>query len=327
MNAPKVNHMAEISAAMVKELREKTGAGMMDCKKALSETAGDFVKAEEWLRKKGISKAASKGSRVAAEGLVAVDVANEGKLAVAIEVNSETDFVARNDEFVKLTAGLVSHVSRHAPKDIANLHEQAWTDGKSVKDAISEKIATIGENISVRRFERFQVEGPGTVGAYLHANNRIVALVEVLGSDKSEVKVLAKELAMQVAAMNPKWVSRELVPAGTIEKEKEIYREEIRNPPPPQPGEMRKDRKTPPEDRWPMIIEGKLGKFFENNCLIDQVSIKDDKKKVKDLVAEAGKAVGAELKLGRAARFEVGEGIEKKKEDLASEVAKTLGQA
>ncbi len=320
--------MAEISAQMVKELREKTGAGMMDCKKALSETAGDFVKAEEWLRKKGISKAASKGSRVVAEGLVAAEVLNDGKLGVAVEVNSETDFVARNADFVKLTQGMVQHVGRHAPKDMENLLEQAWTDGKSVKDALTEKVATIGENISVRRFARFAVEGAGTVGSYVHANNRIATLVELLGSDKPEAKVVAKEVAMQMAAMNPRYVSREFVPADVLEKEREIYREEIRNPAPPAPGEVRNPNKKPPsEDRWPMIIEGKLGKFYENNCLVDQVSIKDDKKKVKDLIAEAGKAVGAELKLGRVARFEVGEGIEKKKEDLAAEVAKTLGQA
>ncbi len=318
--------MAEISAQMVKELREKTGAGMMDCKKALAESAGDFTKAEEWLRKKGISKAASKGARVAAEGLVGIDVT--GKVGVVVELNSETDFVARNDEFVKLLKGMVAHVGKHAPSSVENLLEQAWTDGKKVKEAITEKVATIGENISVRRFERFEVAGAGALGSYLHANSRIATLVEVLGSDKPEADALGRELAMQVAAMNPKWVSREFVPADTVAKEKEIYREEIRNPPPPAPGEIRNpNKKPPPEERWPMIIEGKLNKFYENVCLVDQVSIKDDKKKVKDLIAEAGKAVGAELKIGRVARFEVGEGIEKKKDDLAAEVAKTLGQA
>ncbi|MCU0697244.1 MAG: translation elongation factor Ts [Myxococcaceae bacterium] len=318
--------MAEISAQMVKDLREKTGAGMMDCKKALAESGGDFAKAEEWLRKKGISKAASKGARVAAEGLVGVEVSNGNKLGVLVELNSETDFVARNDEFVKLLSGLVAHVARHAPTSLDNLHEQAWTDGKKVKDAITEKIATIGENISVRRFERFATEGG--LGQYLHANGRIAAMVEVLGSDKPEVAAVAKELAMQVAAMNPRYVSREQVPAEVLEKEREIYREEIRNPPPPAPGEIRNpNKKPPPEERWPMIIEGKLNKFFENVCLVDQVSIKNDKQKVKDLVAEAGKAVGATLTVGRVVRYEVGEGIEKKKDDLAAEVAKTLGQA
>jgi elongation factor Ts len=318
--------MAEISAQMVKDLREKTGAGMMDCKKALAESGGDFAKAEEWLRKKGISKAASKGARVAAEGLVGAEVSNGNALGVLVELNSETDFVARNDEFVKLLSGLVAHVARHAPTSLENLHEQAWTDGKKVKDAITEKIATIGENISVRRFERFATEGG--LGQYLHANGRIAAMVEVLGSNKPEVAAVAKELAMQVAAMNPRYVSREQVPAEVLEKEREIYREEIRNPPPPAPGEIRNpNKKPPPEERWPMIIEGKLNKFFENVCLVDQVSIKNDKQKVKDLVAEAGKAVGATLTVGRVVRYEVGEGIEKKKDDLAAEVAKTLGQA
>jgi elongation factor Ts len=318
--------MAEISAQMVKDLREKTGAGMMDCKKALAESGGDFAKAEEWLRKKGISKAASKGARVAAEGLVGAEVTNGNALGVLVELNSETDFVARNDEFVKLLSGLVAHVARHAPTSLENLHEQAWTDGKKVKDAITEKIATIGENISVRRFERFATEGG--LGQYLHANGRIAAMVEVLGSNKPEVAAVAKELAMQVAAMNPRYVSREQVPAEVLEKEREIYREEIRNPPPPAPGEIRNpNKKPPPEERWPMIIEGKLNKFFENVCLVDQVSIKNDKQKVKDLVAEAGKAVGATLTVGRVVRYEVGEGIEKKKDDLAAEVAKTLGQA
>ncbi len=306
--------MAEISAQMVKELREKTGAGMMDCKKALAETQGDFSKAEEWLRKKGGLKAASKGTRVVAEGLVNIEVSNEGKLGVVVELNSETDFVARNDEFVKLLNGLVQHVARHAPTSLENLHEQAWTDGKKVKDVIAEKIATIGENISVRRFERFAVEGQGVLGSYLHANSRIAALVGVSGSTHAEVAGLAKELAMQIAAVNPKYISREQVPAELVEKEKELYKEELR-------------AAKKPEAIWDKILTGKLEKFFEGICLVDQLWIKEDKKKIREVVAAAAKASGAELKIARMARFEVGEGIEKKKEDLAAEVAKTLGQA
>lgn len=306
--------MAEISAQMVKELREKTGAGMMDCKKALSETAGDFTKAEEWLRKKGISKAASKGARVAAEGLVGVEVSNGGKLGVIVEVNSETDFVSRNEDFVKLTAGVVQHIARHAPTTVENLMEQAWTDGKKVKDALIEKIATIGENISVRRFARFQVEGAGVVGGYLHGNSRIGTLVEVLGSDSPEAASLAKELAMQVAAAYPKYLTRDQVPVEILEKEKEIYREELR-------------LAKKPEAIWDKILTGKLEKFFEQVCLVDQLWIKEDKKKIKDVVVEFGKKAGATLSIGRMGRLEVGEGIEKKKEDLAAEVAKTLGQA
>jgi elongation factor Ts len=306
--------MAEISANMVKELREKTGAGMMDCKKALTESGGDFVKAEEWLRKKGISKAASKGARVAAEGLVGIEVLEGGKLGVVVEVNSETDFVARNDEFVKLTQGMVQHVARHAPADVPALLEQAWTDGKKVKDVVTEKVATIGENLSVRRFVRFEVKGEGALGMYLHSNSKVASLVEVLGSAGAEAKELARELAMQVAAVRPPYASRAAVPAEVVEKEKEIYREELK-------------AAKKPEAIWEKILTGKLEKFYENNVLVDQLWIKDDKKKVKDLVAELSKKAGAALTVGRVARIEVGEGIEKKKDDLAAEVAKTLGQA
>ncbi len=304
--------MAEISASMVKELREKTGAGMMDCKKALTESEGDFTKAEEWLRKKGISKAASKGSRVAAEGLVGIEVSPDGKLGVVAEVNSETDFVARNEEFIKLTQGVVKHVAQHAPADVAALLEQAWEGGKKVKEVITEKVATIGENLSVRRFVRHQVQGEGALGMYLHSNNKVAALVEVLGFAGAEARELAKELAMQVAAVRPPYASRAQVPAEVLEKEKEIYREELK-------------AAKKPEAIWDKILVGKLEKFYENNVLVDQLWIKDDTKKVKDLIAELSKKAGKPMTVGHVARIEVGEGIEKKKDDLAAEVAKTLG--
>lgn len=305
--------MAEISANMVKELREKTGAGMMDCKKALMESQGDFTKAEEWLRKKGISKAASKGARVAAEGLVGIEVLNDGKLGVAVEVNSETDFVAKNEEFVKLTRAMVQHVAQHAPADVPTLLEQAGPDGKKVKDLITEKIATIGENLAVRRFFRVEVEGEGALGMYLHSNSKVAALVEVKGRSSAEARELARELAMQVAAIRPPYVERTQVPAEILEKEKEIYREELR-------------ASKKPEAIWEKILTGKLEKFYEQNCLVDQPWIKEDKKKVKELIAEHGKRAGVALTVGRVVRVEVGEGIEKKKDDLAAEVAKTLGQ-
>jgi elongation factor Ts len=299
---------------MVKELREKTGAGMMDCKKALSEVNGDFGKAEEWLRKKGIAKAASKGSRVAAEGLVGCEVMNSGQLGVIVEVNSETDFVARNDEFVKLTAAMVQHVAKQSPKDLEALLDQEWTSGKKVKDALAEKVATIGENITVRRFVRFQVEGTGVIGTYLHSNNKVATLVEVLGATHADAQTLARELAMQVAALRPQYVTRDQVPADLVEKEKEIYREELK-------------AQKKPEAIWEKILGGKLEKFYEQVCLVDQLWIKEDKKKIRDIVAEYSKTAGAALVVTRMARVEVGEGIEKKKDDLAAEVAKTLGQA
>jgi elongation factor Ts len=306
--------MAEISAQMVKELREKTGAGMMDCKRALGEAAGDFGKAEEWLRKKGISKAASKGSRVAAEGLVSLDVSANGKVAAIAEVNSETDFVARNEDFIKLTNGVVEHVAKHAPGTVEVMLDQAWQGGKKVREVITEKIATIGENLTVRRFARFEVHGAGAIGSYLHANNRVASLVEVNGSENAEALALARELAMQVAAVNPKFITREQVPAAQVEKEKEIYREELR-------------QAKKPEQIWDKILTGKLEKFYEGVCLVDQLWIKEDKKKIRDVIAEASKKAGATLTVANIARFEVGEGIEKVKDDLAAEVAKTLGQA
>ena len=306
--------MAEISAQMVKELREKTGAGMMDCKKALAEAGGDFDKAADLLRQKGVKTAEKKGGRVAAEGLVAVDVTNGGKLGVIVEVNSETDFVARNDDFVALTKGMVGHIARHAPTSVENLLDQAWTDGKKVKEFITEKIATIGENLTVRRFERFAVEGEGAVGFYLHPDNRVAALVEITGHSGPEAQNLAKELAMQVAAVTPQFISRESVPAEVVEKEKGFFREELK-------------AANKPEAMWDKIMTGKLEKFYEGICLVDQLWIKEDKKKIRDVVAEAGKKAGATLKVARMSRLKVGEGIEKAKEDLAAEVAKTIGTA
>lgn len=346
-----------ITAELVKTLREKTGAGMMDCKKALTEASGDFTKAEEWLRKKGISKAASKGARVAAEGLVGLEVSPDGRLGVIVEVNSETDFVARNADFVKLTEGLVKHVAQHAPATVEVLLGQPWEGGKTVKEAVTEKIATIGENLTVRRFVRFQVDGNGTVGSYLHSNNKVASLVEILGSNGAEAKGLAIELAMQATAMKPAYATREQVPAEVIEKEKEAYRDELRNQRkvvvkdgPAQTGVLRSQDaeklmlevsgrlvKIPasqvveiqvaskPESMWDKILTGKLEKFYENNCLVDQVWVKDDKLKVKDLIAEHGKKLGTTLSVGRVARIEVGEGIEKVKGDLAADVAATLG--
>ncbi len=308
--------MAEISAGMVKDLREKTGAGMMDCKKALSESGGDFAKAEEWLRKKGISKAASKGARVAAEGLIGSSVA--GNLGVIAEVNCETDFVARNDDFIALAKDIAAHVAKNNPADVAALLEQDW-GGKKVKDALTEKVAKIGENISVRRFARFQVEGHGAVGSYVHSNGRLGVLVEVgANSDASakseDVTGLARELAMQVAGANARWLGREQVPAEILEKEKDIFRAELA-------------AAKKPEAMWDKIMGGKLEKFYETNCLVDQVWIKDDKKKIKQVIADVAKKVGGDVAPRRFSRIEVGERIERKKEDLASEVAKTLGQA
>ena len=311
--------MAEISATMVKDLREKTGAGMMDCKKALSESAGDFSKAEEWLRKKGISKAASKGARIAAEGLIGLSISADGRIGALAEVNCETDFVARNPDFVALTKELAELIGKAGPADLAALLETAWKDGKKVKDVLTESVAKIGENISVRRFARFALTGHTVIGSYLHSNGRQGAIVELTAGSEAAAKHeattgVARELAMQATAMKPPYLRREEVPADVLEKEKDIYKAELL-------------AAKKPEAIWEKILTGKLEKFYEGACLVDQVSIKDDKKKVKGLLAEASKAAGAEVSATRFARFEVGEGIEKKKEDLAAEVAKTIAQA
>lgn len=308
--------MAEISASMVKDLRERTGAGMMDCKKALSESGGDFVKAEEWLRKKGISKAASKGGRVAAEGLIGSYL--NDKVSVLVELNCETDFVARNPDFQALATSLAQHIAQSNPGDVNALLESSM-GGKAVKDVLTESVAKIGENISVRRFSRYAVDGLGTLGSYVHSNGRIGVLVELgcstpAATTHAEVQNLARELAMQVAGASARYLNREQVPADVLEKEKEIFKAEL--------AQAKK-----PENIWDKILVGKLEKFFETICLVDQLWIKDDKKKMKQVVAEIGKTVGAELSIRRFARIEVGEGIEKKKDDLAQEVAKTLGQA
>jgi len=354
----------EITAGMVRDLREKTGAGMMDCKKALTESGGDFAKAEEWLRKKGISKAASKGTRVAAEGLLGYLCTPE--LGVLAEVNCETDFVARNPDFLSLVADTVEHVGKHNPADLPVLFTQSWVKNTSMKvqDVLSAAVAKIGENITVRRFARFAPDAKGTLGGYLHGDNRKAALVELSAASESAAKNpeavnLAKELAMQSVASKPQYVSREQVPAEVLAKETETYKDELKLQRSVKTedgtiykGVLRSETETelnievngrleklvkkyikevkattPPENMWDKILVGKVEKFYEAVCLIDQIWVKDDKKKIKQVIAEASKAAGGELTVKRFVRFEVGEGIEKKKDDLAAEVAKTLGQA
>jgi elongation factor Ts len=333
---------------------------MMDCKKALTESAGDFVEGRRVAPQEGHLEGREQGrtrGRRRPRGPRGEPAASSASWSSS---TAETDFVARNDAFVKLLTAVSSRTSRVTRRPtLENLHEQAWTDGKKVKDALTEQIATIGENISVRRFERFQVESNGVVGSYLHSNNRVGALVEVLGSSGADAKALASELSMQATAMRPAFVSREQIPADVLEKEKEAYRYELNNTwkftikdgaartgvyrsedaervmveisgkleKVPLTQIIKREQITKPENMWDKIIAGKIEKFFENNCLVDQLWVKDDKLKIKDVIAEAGKKAGASLTVGRVARIEVGEGIEKKKDDLAAEVAKTLGQA
>ncbi|MCL2626311.1 MAG: translation elongation factor Ts [Cystobacterineae bacterium] len=317
--------MTAIGASQVKELREQTGAGMMDCKRALQECGGEFEKAKEWLRKKGITKAQSKSGRIAAEGLLGLFKAADERRLVAVEVNSETDFVARNPEFCKFAQALAEHIAQCAPQyvrreeapasaeDAEILLEQAWTQdaSKKVKDVLTAMVATIGENIGIRRFSDWQAAENSVLGCYMHSNQRLVSFVELSGSQAPEAVELAKELALQVAGMNPLSISREKLPPEWIAKEKEMVCAD--------PSLAKR-----PAAIQEKIIQGKLEKYFESICLVDQFWFKDDKKKISQLVGEVSKKLGLPLGIERMLRLQVGEGIEKKQDNLAEEVAKTL---
>jgi len=304
----------EITSGMVKDLREKTGAGLMDCKAALTASGGDMEGAVDHLRKKGLAAAAKKSSRIASEGVVCAHV--EGGSGALVEVNCETDFVARTDEFAGLAKEIAALVNAKAPHDI----EEALTlpaGGGSLGEKLAERIGKIGEKISFRRFARLEPPAgrPGMVVPYIHAGGKIGVLVAVSGAGPSDAAIaaLAKDLAMQVAAANPAYVSRNDVPAQVIEHEKTIYREQAR-------------ASGKPDKILDKIAEGKLVKYFGDFCLVEQAFIKDPDRKVAELLAEAGKAAGATIAVSAFARFQVGEGMEKRSDDLAAEVAKQLGQ-
>ena len=289
-----------ITAELVKNLREKTGAGMMDCKKVLTETDGDMEKAAELLRERGIAKAAKKSGRVAAEGLVATYVTSDRKVGSIIEVNAETDFVAKNDEFVNFVNDVAQIVAEKNPADVESLLEISYKEtGKTVKEVLTEKIATIGENMTIRRFERF--ESTGLVESYIHGAGKIAVLVDFA---KGETE-LAKDVCMQIAAAKPEYLNREAVPQERVAKEMEILKAQAMN-------------EGKPAEIAEKMVQGRIGKFYGEICLLDQEFVKDPSIKVGDLI----KNKGAEMV--RYARFEKGEGIEKKEENFAEEVMKQL---
>lgn len=290
-----------ISASMVKELRESTGAGMMDCKKALVEADGDMAKAVDILREKGLSQAAKKASRIAAEGAVVSYVAEDGKVGVIAEVNCETDFVGHNENFQALAKSIAMQIASVNPADVEALLESAM-DGKSVKDVVTEAIANIGENISIRRFTRYE-SAEGQVYSYIHGGGKIGVLVELKGGDAE----LGKDIAMQVAAANPSYLERSQVSNEELEHEKEVLREQARN-------------EGKPENVVEKMVMGRVSKYYKEVCLVDQPFIKDS-----DLsVAKLLQSKGAEVI--RFSRFQLGEGIEKKQDNLAEEVAKQINQ-
>ncbi|MBR1647454.1 MAG: elongation factor Ts [Selenomonadaceae bacterium] len=286
-----------ISAKDVKELRERTGAGMMDCKKALTETGGDMQKAIDWLREKGIAKAAKKAGRTAADGAVAAFVSKDGKTGVLLEVNCETDFTANNENFRALEQKVIEYIAEAKPADLDALNEGV-IDGKKVADLVTEATATIGEKISIRRFVTYETSGKLTT--YIHMGGKIGVLVDMTGGTDE----LGKDVAMQIAAANPMAVDRAGVDASELEHEKEVLRKQALE-------------EGKPEKIVEKMVMGRINKFYKEVCLIEQIFVKDSEKTVKDIL-------GGE-KVLRFARYQLGEGIEKKETDFAAEVAAQAG--
>ena len=303
--------MATISDKDVMELRKQTDCGMMECKKALTDAEGDFAKAVELLREKGLATASKKAGRVAAEGMVYATACSECKVGVALEVNAETDFVAKNDKFVDFVKKVADVIIKENPADVEALMACKMGEG-TVDDALKNLILVIKENIKVRRFTRYE----GVCAAYIHAGGTHAVLVNFDTTDevaaKPEFAVYGKDIAMQIAAANPTYVCREEVPADVLDKEKEILLAQMANDP--------KTANKPEAVKEKMIL-GKVGKFYKENCLVDQAFVKDDKQSVAQHTAQVGKELGGEIKIIKFVRYEKGEGLEKRVDDFASEVA------
>ena len=309
-----------VTAAMVKELREMTGAGMMDCKKALAATDGDMDKAVEFLREKGLAGAEKKAGRIAAEGIVATALTEDEKKAVVVEVNAETDFVAKNAKFQAYVAQVAAQALTTTAADMDAFMEEKWAADESltVKEALSSQISIIGENMNIRRFKQV-VEENGVVVSYIHAGGRIGVLVDVETSIVNDaVKEMGKNIAMQIAALNPKYTSRDEVSADFIEHEKSILMAQIQNDP---------KEASKPERVIQGMIQGRINKELKEICLLDQTYVKaeDGKQSVAQYVAQVAKETGASITVKGFVRFETGEGLEKKEENFAEEVAKQMG--
>ena len=309
-----------VTAAMVKELREMTGAGMMDCKKALAATDGDMDKAVEFLREKGLAGAEKKAGRIAAEGIVATAMTEDEKKAVVVEVNAETDFVAKNAKFQAYVAQVAAQALTTTAADMDAFMGEKWAADETltVKEALSSQISIIGENMNIRRFKQV-VEENGVVVSYIHAGGRIGVLVDVETSVVNDaVKEMGKNIAMQIAALNPKYTSRDEVSADFIEHEKSILMAQIQNDP---------KEASKPEKVIQGMIQGRINKELKEICLLDQTYVKaeDGKQSVAQYVAQVAKETGASITVKGFVRFETGEGLEKKEENFAEEVAKQMG--
>ncbi|MCR5322884.1 MAG: translation elongation factor Ts [Lachnospiraceae bacterium] len=309
--------MAEITAAMVKELREMTGAGMMDCKKALNETNGNYDEAIEFLRKKGLAAAEKKASRIAAEGVCDTFVSEDRKTAAVVEVNSETDFVAKNEKFRTYVSQVVAQAAKTDAADIDSFLAEPWEldPSKTVNEERSSQIAVIGENLNIRRFVQYKTEG--FIADYIHMGGKIAILVDLDAPLNDATLECAKNLAMQIAALNPKYVDQSEVPADFIEHEKAILKEQAMNDP---------ANANKPENIIDKMLIGRLQKEMKEFCLMDQIYVKDQDISVSKYIASVEKEAGCSIKVKRFVRYETGEGLEKKNEDFAAEVAKQMGQ-
>ncbi len=301
-----------ITAKDIADLRAKTGIGMMECKKALTEANGDMDEAIKILREKGLAVAAKKADRIAAEGKVDIKLSADGKKAAIIEINCETDFAAKGDKFVAFTEKVLEIILEKNPADVEALLALSYDAENTVDDILKKEIInTIGENISIRRFAIVD----GVIASYVHGGGTIGVVVkaETTANDTDAVKAVLKNVALQIAAMNPKYLGKEDVPASVLEEEKNILMTQIQNDP---------KNASKPAQIIEKMVTGKIGKFYDTNCLMFQEYVKDDSKKVSEYVADEAKALGGDINICQFIRFEKGEGIEKKEDDLAAEVAK-----
>ena len=307
-----------ITAGMVKELREMTGVGMMDCKKALTETDGDMEKAVEMLREKGLAASAKKAGRIASEGMVEIHLSEDNKSGAIVEVNSETDFVAKNQVFRDYVAAVAKQASETSAKDMDAFFEEKWAVDPqyTVKEALSQQVAVIGENLNIRRFEKYEKAQAGKLVSYVHGGGRIGVLIE-LACEKEcdELVELGKNVAMQIAALKPQFITEKDVPVDFIEKETEILTAQAKNDP---------KNANKPDNIIAKMIEGRLKKELKEYCLVDQPYVKDGDLTVQKYIDSVAKEIGADIQIVRYVRFETGEGLEKKDENFAEEVAKAM---
>jgi len=302
--------MAKITMDMIKELRERTSAGVVDCKNVLAETDGDIEKAIEELQKKGIAKAAKKQGRIAAEGKIGLYAADSGKSAAIVEINCETDFVSKGDKFVELCTSMAHHVAQKNPETLDKLNEQAFIkdDSVTVGQVITNFIAATGEKTTLRRFDRMEVND-GRVGNYVHDGGRISVLIDIAcdDADNADFAQACEDVAMHIAAMNPSYIRVSEIPSQDVAKQEEIFNAQVKE-------------EGKPEKIIPKIVDGKIAKWKRDNCLVDQIFVKDSETTVGKLI----EGLGGNIR--RFSRFEVGEGIQKRVNDLAAEVAEMTGK-